>query len=135
MATGDVSGCVEFSDTYFGFHRFDSGKYGINFDCTGDTQDVIFCKDPTADVTKAVLYLDYLRLGCGTTSAAILDGSDGTAIVRLRADSSVTAGGLADWDFGNDPMRCLTAESTQGICLSSGDGDVWGFIKVHWGAS
>jgi len=134
MAGGDVSGCVEFSSGYFGFNRFDSGKFGIAFDCTGDTQDGIFGKDPTVDVTAQVLYLDYLELACTTTSARIYDGSGGTILAAaLASDVSGVSANTQTWDFRGDPLRCLTAESTSSLCLSSGDGYVSGFMKVWWG--
>ena len=135
---GDVSGCVEFSATYCTFYRFNSGKYGIRFDCTGDTQEAIWAKDPTCDVTKAVLYLDYLDLHCTSGAVRIVEGSgtthgDGTIAYLPGFDMSGAMGAGLTWDFEDDPLRCLTAESTESLCLSSGDGWLWGFMKVHWG--
>lgn len=132
----DFSGCIEFTAAYCNFFNFNSGKFAVSFDCTGDEQKAIIGKDPTSatEITKQVFFLEYAQLGCTTTSARLWDGSGGGFICGvLGSDVSGVSANTQSWDFRGDPMRCLTAESTQGICLSSGDGRVCGFIKGFWG--
>ena len=139
MAGGDVSGCLEVSSGYGNMIRFDSGKFGVSFDCTGGVDERIWGKDPTVDVTAQGLYIEYIQLtGCATGGpTALIDGSDaGQAIVSLaNSDASYGGGGLSGvWDFHNDPIICLTAENTESICISSTvNGHVAGFMKCYWG--
>lgn len=140
MAGGDVSGCLEVSSGYGNLMRFDSGRFGISFDCTGGTDERIWAKDPTVDATKSALYVDYIQLAtCGTGAGgpvALVDGSAaGQAIVTLAAhDGTLTSGNQGNWDFGKDPLVCLTADNTQSLCLSStASAFISGFVKCHWG--
>jgi len=139
--TGDFSGCLEVSSGYGNMLRFDSGKYGISFDCTGGTDERIWGKDPTAVVGNQCLYIDKIQLStCGTGgggSIALVDGSAaGQAIVTLSAhDGTLTSGNQGLWDFGNDALVCLTADNTQSLCVSStASAFVSGFVKCWWGA-
>lgn len=135
---GDVSACLEVTDTYGNLLKFNSGKFGIAFDGTGDDE-LVWAKDPTADVTDAVLYIDYIQLAaCGTGAAghvAICDGSEGEAIVSLAThDGTLGSGNEGTWDFKDDPLVCLTAESTQSLCVSAAaSAQFTGFIKCWWG--
>jgi hypothetical protein len=134
MAGGDVSDCVEMSDGYFGFNRFNSGRFGIAFECTGDGVERIWGKDPTVDVSSSVCYLEYLQLSCASGEVGLYDGSDGTLIGGIKV-SDVTPNGTPNsvWDFKGDPLMCLTADNTKSICISAADGHVSGFLKVYWG--
>lgn len=132
----DMSACVEFSAGYFGYFRTTTGHIGLSFDCTGDTQRALICKDPTGDWTRSVFYLEFLQLGCSSTSLRVYDGSGGQFIAGILA--SDISGGYMNWgiwDFRDDPIRCLTACNTSGICISSGDGYVNGFLQGYWGTS
>jgi len=138
MAGGDISGCLEASAGYGNLIRFDSGKFGVSFDSTGGVDERIWGKDPTVDVTASALYIEYIQLtGCATGGpVALIDGSTGQAIVSLaNSDASYGGGGLSGvWDFRNDPLVCLTAETTQSLCISSTvNGHLAGFIKCGWG--
>lgn len=129
----DISDCYEMTAGYGGFNRFNSGKMGIGFDCTGNSSERIFGKDPTVCVTAAVLYLDYAMLSCGTGSVNFVDGSDGDSLFGVAGCTSL-GGNSQEWDFQADPLMCLTAESTSSLCISADNGEVRGFIKVHWGS-
>ena len=137
MATGDVSGCLEVSSGYGNLLKFDSGRFGVSFDSTGGVDERIWGKDPTAEVTASSLYIEYLQLaGCATGGPlAFVDGSAGQAIVSLaNSDTSYGGGAVGSWDFRGDPIRCLTAESTQSICISSTvNGHLSGFMTCYWG--
>lgn len=140
MAGGDFSGCLEVSSGFGNMLRFNSGKYGISFDCTGGVDERIWGKDPTVDVTVNALYLEYVQLAtCGTAGGgpvALVDGSAaGQAIVTLAAhDGTLTLSTEGSWDFRNDPLICLTADNTQSLCVSStANAFVSGFIKCYWG--
>lgn len=128
----DVSASIEFSANYVNLNRFSSGHLGISFDCTGDTVKAIVGKDPTCIDGNCAFYLEYLQLSCGSTSARLYDGSGGSIIAGLTNDVSVASQSLV-FDFRDDPYRCLVADNTEGICLSSGDGGVSGFLKGFWG--
>lgn len=139
MAGGDVSGCLETSSGYGNLMRFNSGKYGVSFDCTGGVDERIFGKDPTVDATKAALYVHYIQLAaCGTGGGgpvALCDGSGGDAIVTLAAhEGTLTLSNVGFWDFENDPLICLTGDVTQSLCVSSTtSAHISGFVKCHWG--
>ena len=140
MAGGDVSGCLEVSSGYGNLVRFNSGKFGVSFDCTGGTDERIWGKDPTVDVTDAALYIEYIQLAtCGTAGGApvaLIDGSAaGQAIVTLAAhDGTLTVSNEGTWDFRDDPIICLTACNTQSVCISStANAQVTGFMKCYWG--
>jgi len=128
----DVSASIEFSASYVNLNRFNSGHLGISFDCTGDTQKAIVGKDPTCVDGNAAFHLEYLQFNCGTVSARLYDGSGGSLMFGGGNDSSVSYNNMT-LDFRDDPYKCLVADNTQGICLSSGDGNVSGFIKGYWG--
>lgn len=136
--TGDFSGCLEVSSGYGNMLRFDSGKYGVAFDTTGGVDERIWGKDPTCCVTGSALYIDLIQMtGCATSGpCALIDGSGGEAIVSLaNSDASYGGGGLSGiWNFGNDPLICMTAESTSSLCLSSTvNGHIAGFFRCWWG--
>jgi hypothetical protein len=134
MAGGDVSGCLEMTAAYCNFMKFDSGRFAIVWDCTGDADEVIFGKDPTVDVTGSAFYLDYLKLGCTSTPVRLYDGSGGALIASLVvSDVSPSANMAETWDFRGDPLKCLVAENTESLCISAADGHTWGFIKGGWG--
>ncbi len=133
MAGGDLSGCIEFSASYVGYYRFNSGRIGVSFDCTGDEVKAIIGKDPTVDLTAQAFYLEQLKMNCGSCQANLYDGSGGQFLVGIGSDNTAALGGSIDCAWNQDPLVCLTAESTQGICLSSDDGRVSGFIKGYWG--
>jgi len=135
MGIADMSGCLEVTSGYGNYLRFDSGKFGIFFDGTGDAVERIWGKDPTADVTGAVCLLHKVHLSCATSaSIGLFDGSGGGGIVRLRSSElTATAGATEMWDFEDDPIVCLTAENTQSLSVCAGDGLVSGFLKVSWG--
>jgi len=138
MASGDVSGCLEVSLGYGNLLRFDSGKFGIEFDSTGGIDERVWGKDPTADVTAQAFYLECVHLSSGDSSGgtvSLTDGSGGAKIVTLQSGDASYSGGLSQsWDFRGDPLRCLTAESTQSVCMSSTvNGLCGGFIKGYWG--
>lgn len=143
---GDMSGCVEMTVDYFGYNRFESGKIGICFDFTGGSDENIIGKDPTmgqGDTTGAcktlALYVDYIQLNACSTGAggpvAICDGSGGVPFVSLAIhDGSLTSSNSASWDFGKDPLVCLTADNTQSLCVSSAaNAYISGFVKCYWG--
>lgn len=131
---GDFSGCFEISSGYGNLYRFDSGKYGIYFGCTGDGVERLWAKDPTVDVTNAVLVLHYAQLSCSSTSVGLYDGSDGEGIVSIRgSDVSCQGHPSETWDFGKDGLVCMTAENTKSLSVCAGDGLISGFVKVSWG--
>ena len=139
---GDISGCVEMTIRYFGYHRFNSGKMGLSFDYTGASDENLIGKDITLNgndstSTSNVLYVDKVQLSCGSCGpVAIFDGSAGAEpIVALAAsDVSGVTSNEASWDFGGDPLVCLTGDTTQSLCVSSAaNGHIAGFIKCHWG--
>ncbi len=141
---GDMSGCVEMTVGYFGYNRFDSGKIGISFDYTGESDELIFGKDPTmiagdSTVFNNALYIEYIQLAtCGSGGpVSLLDGTstNSVPIVTIAgSDVSYGSGNSQVWDFGKDPIVCLTAETTESICVSSaGENYVSGFVKCYWG--
>jgi len=138
--SSDVSGCLEVTVGYGNLIRFDSGKFGIEFDSTGGTDERIWGKDPTCgDMTSQVFFLEYVQLASDATGGPIslVDGSGGSRIVTLTGtDTTVVGGGagIGVWDFRDDPLRCLTADSTQSLCMSSAvKGYCGGFLKGYWG--
>jgi hypothetical protein len=132
---GDISLCLEFTATHANFNKFNSGHIGVSWDCTGDEQKSVICKDPTCDLTGSVFYLEYLQLGCGSTDQRIYDGSGGLILAAVLVSDVTGTFNTETWDFRDDPLRCLVAESTQGLCISSGDGNVCGFLKGYWNPS
>ena len=138
MAGGDVSGCLEVSSGFGNLLRFNSGKFGIEFDSTGGADERIWGKDPTVDMTAQVFYLEQVQLAAGESTGGVIslvDGSGGLKIVTLpNGDISSGGGMIGVWDFRDDPLRCLTADSTQSLCMSSTvNGRCGGFIKGYWG--
>lgn len=134
----DFSGCCEFSGAYGRFNYFESGKFGVDFDFTGNSSERIYGKDPTeaSDITKAAFFLDYFRLSCtsGGSYLTLTDGSAGAKMLQLYCNTDV--GGREEWDFADDPLVCLTAENTQSLCISATqNGFVTGYIKGHWGTA
>lgn len=138
MASGDVSGCLEVSSGYGNFLSFNTGHFGVEFDSTGGADERLFGKDPTVDVTGSVLYVEYIQLfGCPTGGPiSLTDGSGGARIVTVGgSDASYGGGDSAVWDFKDDPLKCLVAENTQSLCMSSAaNGHCGGFVKCYWGA-
>lgn len=141
---GDMSGCVEMTIGYFGYHRFNSGKLGISFDYTGGSDENVIGKDITLNandttVTGMVLHIEQVQLSCGSCGpVAIFDGSAGTEpIVALAAsDVSGVTSNEGSWDFRGDPLICLTGDTTQSLCVSSAaNGHIAGFIEAWWGPS
>lgn len=136
----DVSDCLEVSSGYGNLIRFDSGRYGVEFDSTGGADERIFGKDPTmVGFTAAVLYVDYIYLySCATGGPiSLCDGSGGSRIVSAGgSDVSYVNGAWGVWDFKDDPLVCMTAESTQSLCMSSAvNGYCGGFVKCWWGVA
>ncbi len=139
--SGDMSGCVEATIGFFGYNRFDSGKMGISWDYTGGSDERIFGKDPTMNLNDQTslnnaLYLDYIQMSCSTGGpVTLLDGSAGVPVVALACgDTSGGSTNSAFWDFRKDPLICLTADSTESLCVSSAvNGYVAGYVKCHWG--
>ena len=133
----DISVCLEASTGYGNLLKFDSGRYGVSFDSTGGVDERIWGKDPAVGVSASTLYVEYLQLtGCATGGPlAFIDGSTGQAIVSLANSDASYGGGIeGSWDFRGDPLKCLTAESTLSLCVSSTvQGFLSGFIKCHWG--
>ena len=131
----DVSGCLEMTAGYGFFNRFDSGLYGVGFDCTGNGTERIWGKDPTACVTGSSCYLHYLVLTCGSATADLVDGSGGSKIFGAMAiaDATAPSGNTAVYDFRGDPLVLLTAENTQSLCVTASNGRVQGFMKLSWG--
>lgn len=134
----DVSSCLEATSGYGNLIMFNSGRYGVEFDSTGGVDELIWGKDPTiAEITKSVLYVDYIYLfGCATGGPiSLCDGSGGARIVTAGgSDASYGGGSWGMWDFRDDPLRCLTAESTSSLCMSSTvNGHCGGFVKCWWG--
>jgi len=141
LTTGaDGSGCLEVTVGYGNMMRFDSGKYGIEFDSTGGVDELIWGKDPTSCVTASVFFLEYVQLASRDITGggiSLTDGSLGMKIVSL-GDGDASGGGPTNgvWDFRGDPLRCLTAESTQSLCMSSTiNGHICGFVKGYWGSA
>lgn len=140
LAGGDASGCLEMSSGYGNFFEFDTGKtgrWGVEFDCTGDGVERIWGKDPTFDASASCLLLYYAQLSCSTSvSVGLFEGSDGGAIVRLRTSDVTYAntGNSQVWDFRDDPLVCMTAENTKSLSVCAGDGYISGFVKVGWGS-
>ena len=140
---GDMSGCVEMTVGFFGYNRFNSGKIGIGWDYTGGSDERVFGKDPTmiagdTTVFNNALYLEYIQLaGCASGGpVALIDGSTGVPIVTLAQGDTTAHNGANSqvWDFRDDPIMCLTAESTVSLCISSAlPGHVSGYIKCSWG--
>lgn len=141
---GDMSGCIEMTVGYFGYHRFESGKIGLTWDCTGGTDERLIGKDPTmiagdTTVFNNALYIDMIQLaGCASGgNVALYDGSGGSEPVMTLAigDTTDYEGHQSEvWDFGRDALVCLTAESTSSLCISSTiGGHISGFIKCGWG--
>lgn len=137
-SAGDISGCIEATVGYFGLNNFNSGRYGISFDFTGDDERIIG-KDPTSVGAGNALYIDYVQLAtCGTGAVgqvALCDGSGGVPFITLTAhDGTLTSGNVGVWDFKDDPLVCLTADNTQSVCISSAaSAQTSGFIKCYWG--
>ncbi len=141
---GDMSLCVEATVGYFGYHRFESGKIGLTWDFTGGTDELLIGKDPdivAGDVTvfNNALYLDMIQLaGCASGgNVALYDGSAGDEPVMTLAigDTTDYEGHQSQlWDFRGDALVCLTAESTESLCISSTiNGHISGFLKFAWG--
>ena len=133
MATGDMSGCVEITAAYGDFRVFSSGHYGILFDTTGNGSERIWGKDPTADVTNASFYLELLRLTCGSGAVQFYDGSAGKRLVPGTLGADIGSIQEVIYNFEDDPLICLTSDSTVSLCISAGNGNVKGFIKGYWG--
>ena len=134
MAGGDMSGCLEMTTGYGNFFRFNSGKIGVSWDCTGGTTERIYGKDPTTDATNQAFYLEYAQLTCASGSAAYYDGSAGSLLLQIMvSDVSPSGCNNSVWDFRPDALACLTADGTQSICVSAANGHVSGFIKGYWG--
>lgn len=129
----DISGCLEITIGYGNLLKFDSGRYGIFWDYTGESQEVIWGKDPTCCVTGACFYLQQLGLSCATNDqpVAVFDGSGGAQLVRLSCGS--LSGNSQTWDFEGDPLVCLTGDNTQSLSICAGDGFVNGYFKGFWG--
>jgi hypothetical protein len=138
LTTGpDISGCCEFTIGYGNMLKFDSGKYGVEFDSTGGVDERIWGKDPTAVNAKQCLYVEYIHLfGCPTGGPiSLTDGSAGARIVTAGgSDVSYSGSSWGLWDFKGDPLICITAEGTQSLCISSTiNGYCGGFLKCWWG--
>lgn len=133
----DFSDNFEVSSGYGNFYRYESGKFGIYFDNSGEGVERIWSKE--ADTTLNVCLLHYIHLSCSTTVAVgLFDGSDGEGIVGIKTgddagDTSAPMHASQTWDFRDDPLVCLTADTTKSISVCAGDGWVSGFIKVSWG--
>lgn len=130
----DFSGCIEMTAAYVNYYNFPSGKIGVAWDCTGDADENIYGKDPTSatDITRAVFHLEYCQLSCGSTERVrLLDGSTGNIIAGIA--SACQAGAAGEWNFKDDPLRCLTGDVTLSLCISAQDGYNSGFIKGYWG--
>jgi len=128
----DFSANYELSSGYGGYHLFESGKFGIYFDCSGDGVERIWSKE--ADTTLNACLIHYIHLSCATSAGVgLFDGSDGEGIVKLRTSDATATGGLTEtWDFRDDPLVCMTSDTTKSISVCAGDGWVSGFIKVSW---
>jgi hypothetical protein len=137
---GDISGCYEMSSGGGGFFRFDTGKLGADWDVSDGDYKVIG-KDGTNDLTGSTFYLEQLFVaGCGTGMASVgllTDGSTGTTIlgvpVNTGGDGSEPVYASGAWDFKDDPVRCLTAESTLSLCVTCDGGFTRGSLKGYWG--
>lgn len=128
----DLTDCVDFSSSYVNFNRLDHGGFVVTADCTGDTQSCFVSK--ATGFTANAFYLEYLQLGCTSTSARIYDGSAGAIIAScLGSDVSGVSFPTTTSDFRPNALVCLTADSTVGLCLSSGDGFTWGRVQGYWG--
>lgn len=132
----DYSGCIEFTVGYCGFQRFDSGKFAVSFEWSGASGERIYGKDPTLlGITASVLYVDMIQTSCSSGHINLYDGSGGTLLPGSIACTSGAAAAVNILDFGKDPLRCLTADTTSSLCVSADNGWVAGFIKCHWGTS
>jgi hypothetical protein len=136
MAT-DFSGCIEMTAAYANFHYLRDRNFVISFDCTGNGNDLVYGKDSTTatDITKSTFFLEEFQLSCtsGGSYIGIYDGSGGSEIMHPIYCVS-GKGGHQTWNFEKEPLRCLTAESTQSLCISATqNGFITGYIKGHWG--
>ena len=133
MAT-DISNCFAVSSGFGGFNRFDSGRLGVNWDNTGNGTERLIAKDNSGDFTAQSFYLEYLQIACSSGKVVLYDGSGGIQIAGVAVgDTSSGYGGTQAWDFKDDPLVTLSAESTQALCISAGQGQTTGFVKGYWG--
>jgi len=136
---GDISNCFAVCTGYGNFVRFDSGHVGVSWDLTGEGTERLIWKEPSCDLTAAVFYLEYVQIaiGCGSGFCTLNDGTTPTApIVGLPLSDSSGFGKVSqEWDFKDDPVRCLTACNTQALCITVGDSYATGFIKGYWGTA
>jgi hypothetical protein len=132
---GEVSACLEMTIGYGSVYRFDSGRIGISFDFTGNSQEKIWAKDPTSVTGNQVWYLEYLSFGCSSGTVNVYDGSAGAFMFGLQVPIEASASGSAEiqHDFKDDPLVCLTTDNTQSICISATNGFTHGFFKGYWG--
>ena len=134
MAGGDFSGCFEMTAAYGGYFRTLGGKYAVSWDFTGGSSERVIGKDPTIDLSSQVFHLEWATMSCASGAAGLYDGSGAQRLFGIMV-SDVSPAGVAtqSWDFRDDPLICLTADSTQSLCVSAANGHVCGFIKGFWG--
>lgn len=112
---------------------FLSGKSGVSFYATATEASVSLLVD-AADFSTASVYVDLIQLSCSSAGGpAIYDGSSGDSITgRLACGTEVFHSQV--WDFRDDPIQCLGADTTDTLCVSmAGAGPYQGFMKYHWG--
>ena len=113
-------------------NRFLDGHYLFTFGSVPTEASVAHCVS-AADMSGAAFYLEKFTFNCMSgTSATIHDGSTGRRLFGTYACPS-NASTCVSYDFDDDPLICLTADSTDGICVSAGAGGYSGIIKGYWG--
>ncbi len=84
---------------------------------------------------KTSCYIEWIQLSCGSAgSAHVRDGSAGESIVQSLA-SGCQAANSQEWDYGDDPLVCLTAvDNTSVIAIDmTVPGEYQGVVKYHFG--
>lgn len=108
--------------------NFQSGKRWVSFkeaDAAAGEQQLV-SRDNT---TGSNIQLFWVQLSCVTGGLAIMDGSGGLAICRVK-DNTDAGVGWGFWDFRDDPLM-LRSDATS-LCISC-VGTINGFVKYGFG--
>lgn len=129
----DLSANIEMSANYRNFYRMDSGRIFLEFDASGGASERVLCKDPTGgNQTSNCFHIETISLACTSGDMALYDGSGGVRIFRIPGQGDLSIGNrVLQMDFRPDSLRCLTADNTQSLCVSAGNG-FWAGHLTGW---
>ncbi len=132
----DISTNVEMTAAYCNFYRTDLGRFALEFDSSGAASERILAKDPTGGSQAGnCFHLEILKLVCTSGEVRLFDGSGGVSIFEIPGIVEMSRGRDTPFslDFRPDSLRCLTADNTQSLCISAGNGFWSGFVTGWFG--